>query len=101
MQDKGILINPTTMKMTSIAMSSSSSASTTSRRSQTTTSPLSDTHTTRARQLAKRIVALWGKLGISNVVVENGTLPESIIYTKALYLTIEHYGQRHALERFM
>ncbi|MFZ1180620.1 MAG: hypothetical protein WAN92_03730 [Herbaspirillum sp.] len=54
-----------------------------------------------ARQLAERIVALWEKLGISNVVVENGTLPENIIYTKALYLAIEHYGQRHALERFV
>lgn len=54
-----------------------------------------------AQQLADRIVALWGKLGINNVVVENGTLPENIIYTKALYLAIEHYGQQHDLDNFV
>ncbi|MBS0055898.1 glycosyl transferase family 2 [Yersinia sp. Marseille-Q3913] len=54
-----------------------------------------------ASQLAEHIVAQWEKLGVSNVVVENGTLPENIIYTKALYLAIEHYGQRHALTRFV
>ncbi|MDN5680647.1 MAG: glycosyl transferase, partial [Ewingella sp.] len=54
-----------------------------------------------ARLLAQRIVALWQQLGISNLVVENGTLPENIIYTKALYLAIEHYGQQQDLGNFV
>lgn len=37
-----------------------------------------------AHLLAQRIVALWQQLGISNLVVENGTLPENIIYTKEM-----------------
>ena len=54
-----------------------------------------------ARLLAQRIVALWQRLGISNLVVENGTLPENIIYTKALYLAIEEYGQQQDLGNFV
>ena len=54
-----------------------------------------------ARLLAQRIVALWQQLGISNLVVENGTLPENIIYTKALYLAIEKYGQQQDLGNFV
>ncbi|MGK9537030.1 glycosyl transferase family 2, partial [Salmonella enterica subsp. enterica] len=54
-----------------------------------------------AHLLAQRIVALWQQLGISNLVVENGTLPENIIYTKALYLAIEQYGQQQDLGNFV
>ena len=54
-----------------------------------------------ARQLADRLVAQWEALAISHVVVENGTLPENIIYTKALYLAIEDYGRRYRLTRFV
>ncbi|HGM6743979.1 TPA: glycosyl transferase family 2 [Serratia marcescens] len=54
-----------------------------------------------ARQLADRLIAQWEALAISHVVVENGTLPENIIYTKALYLAIEDYGRRYRLTRFV
>ncbi|MEW7001142.1 hypothetical protein M5585_16940 [Serratia ureilytica] len=55
----------------------------------------------KARQLADRLIAQWEALAISHVVVENGTLPENIIYTKALYLAIEDYGRRYRLTRFV
>jgi glycosyltransferase involved in cell wall biosynthesis len=54
-----------------------------------------------SRQLAHRIVQLWENLNISYVIVENGTLPENIIYTKSLYLAIEAYGKRHGLDNFV
>ncbi|WEX91699.1 glycosyltransferase (plasmid) [Sinorhizobium garamanticum] len=54
-----------------------------------------------SRQLAHRIVQLWEGLNISYVIVENGTLPENIIYTKALYLAIDAYGKRHGLGNFV
>ncbi|MCW1754914.1 MULTISPECIES: glycosyltransferase [Rhizobium] len=53
-----------------------------------------------SRQLARRIVQLWERLNIIHVIVENGTLPENIIYTKALYLAIDVYGKRHGLGNF-
>ncbi|WP_342944279.1 glycosyltransferase [Paraburkholderia phymatum] len=52
-------------------------------------------------RLAHRIVQLWEKLGISYVIVENGTLPENIIYTKALYTAIEDYGKRNCLGNYV
>ncbi|MEM5331830.1 glycosyltransferase [Paraburkholderia sp. JHI2823] len=52
-------------------------------------------------RLAHRIVQLWEKLNISYVIVENGTLPENIIYTRALYTAIEDYGERHGLGNFV
>jgi glycosyltransferase involved in cell wall biosynthesis len=54
-----------------------------------------------AQELAHRIVHLWEKLNISYVFVENGTLPENIIYTKALYLAIDAYGKRHGKGNFV
>ncbi|WP_083338361.1 glycosyltransferase [Ensifer sp. LCM 4579] len=51
--------------------------------------------------LSHRIVQLWEKLNISYVIVENGTLPENIIYTKALYLAIDAYGKHHSLGNFV
>ncbi|MDF0732193.1 glycosyltransferase [Pseudomonas entomophila] len=56
---------------------------------------------TSAQALSQRIVQLWESLDIRHVIVENGTLPENIIYTRALYLAIEAYGNRHALGRFV
>ncbi|WP_090873250.1 glycosyltransferase [Paraburkholderia diazotrophica] len=52
-------------------------------------------------RLAHRILQLWEELSISYVIVENGTLPENIIYTKALYMAIEDYGERYCLENFV
>ena len=54
-----------------------------------------------AEALSHRIVQLWEKLDIGHVIVENGTLPENIIYTKALYRAIGTYGQRHRLGSFV
>ncbi|MGF6735995.1 glycosyltransferase involved in cell wall biosynthesis [Paraburkholderia youngii] len=52
-------------------------------------------------RLAHRIVQLWDKLSISYVIVENGTLPENIVYTKALYTAIKIYGECHCLGNFV
>jgi glycosyltransferase involved in cell wall biosynthesis len=54
-----------------------------------------------AGELGKLIVATWERLGVSFVIVENGTLPENIAYTRALYAAIEEYGRRHQLGRFV
>jgi glycosyltransferase involved in cell wall biosynthesis len=51
--------------------------------------------------LAQRIVARWEALGVAFVVVENGTLPENITYTRALYTAIERYGAAHRLGRYV
>ncbi|NVZ24361.1 glycosyltransferase [Pseudomonas gingeri] len=51
--------------------------------------------------LARRIVELWEKLDIRYVIVENATLPENIIYTQALYLAIEAYGDKHDMGSFV
>ena len=54
-----------------------------------------------ATALCARITAKWEELGVSFVVVENGTLPENVVYTSALYQAIEQYGRRHRLGRFV
>lgn len=51
--------------------------------------------------LRDRIVATWEAHGVSRVLVENGTLPENITYTRALYQAIEVYGRRHRLGRYV
>ncbi|MFG1646988.1 glycosyltransferase [Amycolatopsis sp. NPDC049252] len=52
-------------------------------------------------ELADRITATWERLGVTMVMVENGTLPENPAYTEALYRAIERYGARHRLGRFV
>ncbi|TWI44906.1 hypothetical protein IP92_04081 [Pseudoduganella flava] len=54
-----------------------------------------------AGRLTERLLQQWERLGIGYVFVENGTLPENIIYTKALYLAIATYGKRHAKGNFV
>ncbi|MDX3188063.1 glycosyltransferase [Streptomyces sp. MN03-5084-2B] len=54
-----------------------------------------------AGALADRIVATWERLGVTVVMVENGTLPENLAYTEALYTAIDRYGARHRLGRFV
>ncbi|WP_232232628.1 hypothetical protein [Cupriavidus sp. amp6] len=54
-----------------------------------------------SQQLSKKIVQLWDSLNIGHVIVENGTLPENIIYTRALYLAIEEYGKHNGLGSFV
>ncbi|PWD65770.1 glycosyltransferase [Pectobacterium parmentieri] len=53
-----------------------------------------------SQRLAEKIIQQWENLNIGYVIVENGTLPENIIYTKALYQAIEDYGKRHQLGMF-
>ncbi|MDS0137141.1 glycosyltransferase [Amycolatopsis sp. CM201R] len=54
-----------------------------------------------AGELADRMVATWERLGVTVVLVENGTLPENLAYTEALYAAIGRYGARHRLGRFV
>lgn len=54
-----------------------------------------------AQALSRRIVDTWQRLGVTLVLVENGTLPENITYTKALHRAIGEYGRRNALGRFV
>ncbi len=54
-----------------------------------------------AEQISRRIVDTWRRFGVSFVLVENGTLPENITYTRALYLAIERYGREEGLGRFV
>ncbi|MDK1378112.1 MULTISPECIES: hypothetical protein [unclassified Sinorhizobium] len=54
-----------------------------------------------AAGVALKIVALWKRLNVSKVIVENGTLPENIVYSRALRLAIEQYGQALNLGSFV
>lgn len=51
--------------------------------------------------LADAIVRTWEDRGVTLVMVENGTLPENVAYTKALYRAIAVYGARHDLGRYV
>ncbi|MFD5830296.1 glycosyltransferase [Lentzea sp. NPDC060358] len=51
--------------------------------------------------LAAAIVRTWEDRGVTLVMVENGTLPENVVYTKALYRAIEVYGATHRLGRYV
>lgn len=54
-----------------------------------------------AEVLAEKMVQQWEHLNIGYLFVENGTLPENIIYTKAIYLAIDIYGKRYNLADFV
>jgi glycosyltransferase involved in cell wall biosynthesis len=54
-----------------------------------------------SRELTERIVRTWDELDVSYVVVENGTLPENITYTRALYAAIEEYGTSRGLGEYV
>ncbi|MFJ5260507.1 glycosyltransferase [Streptomyces sp. NPDC088387] len=51
--------------------------------------------------LCARVLALWESLGVTRVLVENGTLPENIMVTRALQKAITVHGARHRLGRFV
>jgi glycosyltransferase involved in cell wall biosynthesis/GT2 family glycosyltransferase len=51
--------------------------------------------------LARQIIRKWESLDVCFVVVENGTLPENITYTKALYAAIEEYGNARRLGKYV
>ncbi|CAM3954533.1 glycosyltransferase [Kibdelosporangium persicum] len=54
-----------------------------------------------AHTLSELIVATWEAHDVAYVLVENGTLPENITYTKALHLAIDKYGARRGLGRYV
>ncbi|SCK23941.1 Glycosyl transferase family 2 [Streptomyces sp. WMMB 714] len=54
-----------------------------------------------AEAISERIVGTWERRNVSFVMVENGTLPENVTYTRALYSAIETYGRRHRLGRYV
>jgi len=51
--------------------------------------------------LARQILQKWQALDVSLVIVENGTLPENVVYTRALYTAIEEYGRAKALDTYV
>ena len=51
--------------------------------------------------IAGQLLQAWNKLNIQVVIVENGTLPENIIFTKSLYKAIESYGAQHQLNKYV
>ncbi|WP_439657411.1 glycosyltransferase [Lentzea sp. HUAS TT2] len=52
-------------------------------------------------ELAEAIVRTWEDRDVALVIVENGTLPENVTYTKALYRAIETYGAERDLGRYV
>ena len=51
--------------------------------------------------IAGRIVDTWRRHGVTAVVVENGTLPENVAYTRGLYRAIERYGRERELGTYV
>ena len=51
--------------------------------------------------LSELLLADWEAHNLALLVVENGTLPENIVFTKALYLAIALYGAKHGLKKFV
>ncbi|MBN2531979.1 MAG: glycosyltransferase [Spirochaetales bacterium] len=53
------------------------------------------------REISECILATWYRTGVSFVIIENGTLPENIMFTMALYRSIEIYGQENNLGKYV
>lgn len=51
--------------------------------------------------LSHSICDCWRRKNIDYIVVENGTLPENVIFTKALYKAIDTYGREFKLKKFV
>ncbi|MGC4804768.1 glycosyltransferase [Micromonospora sp. DT233] len=51
--------------------------------------------------VADRIVATWRRHRVSAVLVENGTLPENVTYTRALHQAIARYGREAGLGTYV
>ncbi|WP_371221883.1 glycosyl transferase family 2 [Pantoea dispersa] len=54
-----------------------------------------------AQAVANALCAKWQALDINYLIIENGTLPDNIIFTRALYLAIAQYGAAKQLGRFV
>ena len=62
---------------------------------------LSKFHQQLIESIAQCIINTWNKLNVSFVIIENGTLPENVLYTKALYLAIDRYGEDKKLGKYV
>jgi len=51
--------------------------------------------------ISERLIILWNELNIKYILVENGTLPENIIFTKAIYKAIEIYGKQNNFKKYV
>jgi mannosylglucosylglycerate synthase len=51
--------------------------------------------------ISERLVNIWRKLNIKIVIIENGTLPENVIFTKAIYKAINIYGYEEKLGKYV
>jgi len=54
-----------------------------------------------AEELTDRLLQLWTKLDVRYVIVENGTLPENLVYTDALRRAVHLYGKKKGLGRYV
>ncbi len=54
-----------------------------------------------AGEVAGALLETWEEHRVGAVLVENGTLPENIVYTLALQRAVAVYGERHRLGRFV
>lgn len=54
-----------------------------------------------SNEIAMKLVNLWQQLNVKIVIVENGTLPENLIFTYALYKAINVYGKNYGLKKFV
>lgn len=54
-----------------------------------------------AADVAQKLCEKWRTLDIHYLIIENGTLPDNIIFTRALYLAIAQYGEERQLERYV
>lgn len=53
------------------------------------------------RAIADRLVQTWKSLEVTFLIVENATIPENLLFTRALYRAIERYGRSRRLGRFV
>ncbi len=49
-----------------------------------------------AQAVANALCAKWQALDINYLIIENGTLPDNIIFTRALYLAIAHTAPQNS-----
>jgi glycosyltransferase involved in cell wall biosynthesis len=54
-----------------------------------------------ALQLSESFIELWKRRNVRYVIVENGSVPDNLVYTHALRRAIVLYGQARGLERFV
>ncbi|HJQ40030.1 MAG TPA: glycosyltransferase family 4 protein [Thermoanaerobaculia bacterium] len=53
------------------------------------------------RKLASGLVATMERHAVRVLVIENGTLPDNPLFTEAIYLAVDEYGERHGLDRYV